>query len=189
MPILVWSIGTPQTVPIDLWGYMETPPRSWPTTIHARKAGISTSYVERQNLTMRMQMRKFTRLTNGASKKLDNQKASDRTLAFGRSNLRYPGLTCALISSQATRSGWPTSWFASASDFGTNFCGRPIFRGIQSQLLGDLIHLNLLHESALRGAAATHFRPYSQSASELRYLIGSQLMVASASLILGRAPA
>lgn len=33
---------------------------------------ISTSYIERQNLNMRMNMRRFTRLTNGFSKKFDN---------------------------------------------------------------------------------------------------------------------
>lgn len=49
------------------------------------EAHISASIIERQNLTMRMSMRRFTRLTNGFSKKLENMKAAV-SLHFARYN-------------------------------------------------------------------------------------------------------
>jgi hypothetical protein len=54
---------------------------------------ISTSFVERQNLTMRMAIRRFTRLTNAFSKKLNNLKAAC-ALHFGYYN--FAGYTRAL---------------------------------------------------------------------------------------------
>jgi len=53
---------------------------------------ISTSYVERQNLTMRMGMRRFTRLTNGFSKKVENH-AHAVSLHFMHYNFGRPHKT------------------------------------------------------------------------------------------------
>jgi hypothetical protein len=49
-------------------------------------AHISTSIVDRQNLNMRMSMRRFTRLTNAFSKKLENLQAAV-ALHFAHYNL------------------------------------------------------------------------------------------------------
>ena len=56
------------------------------------EAHISTSYVERQNLTMRMGMRRFTRLTNGFSKKAENLAAAV-SLHFMHYNFARPHKT------------------------------------------------------------------------------------------------
>jgi hypothetical protein len=55
---------------------------------------ISTSFVERQNLNMRMNMRRFTRLTNGFAKKIENHRHA-LALYFMHYNFARPHKTLA----------------------------------------------------------------------------------------------
>jgi IS1 family transposase len=59
---------------------------------HPAEDGISTSFVERQNLTMRMHLRRFTRLTNAFSKKVENH-AHAVALHFMAYNFCRPHMT------------------------------------------------------------------------------------------------
>jgi IS1 family transposase len=63
---------------------------------------ISTSYVERQNLTIRMRMRRFTRLTNAFSKKIENHEAA---VALHFMHYNYARIHQTLRSTPAMRAG------------------------------------------------------------------------------------
>lgn len=74
-------IGPGRYAPPRVSGQEKTVIAGSPDQLH-----ISTSLVERQNLTMRMSMRRFTRLTNAFSKKLENLQAAV-ALHFAHYNL------------------------------------------------------------------------------------------------------
>src|SRR5206468_12697195 len=67
-------------------------------------AHISTSYIERQNLTMRMGMRRFTRLTNAFSKKVENLGAAV-SLHFMHYNFARPPSSLGKLTTPAMAAG------------------------------------------------------------------------------------
>jgi IS1 family transposase len=85
---------------------------------------ISTSYVERQNLTMRMRMRRFTRLTNAFSKKVENHTAAVSLhfmhYNFGRVHQtltkRYGKKTTPAMAAGVARHPWSYSQIAGLLD-------------------------------------------------------------------------
>jgi len=80
---------------------------------------VSTSYVERQNLSLRMGSRRFTRLTNGFSKKLDNHVAAV-ALYVAHYNL------CRVHEASARRQRRPLAWLTGLGALPCPACGRGI---------------------------------------------------------------
>jgi IS1 family transposase len=83
-------------------------------------AHISTSYVERNNLSMRMGMRRFTRLTNGFSKKVENHAAMVSLhfmhYNFGRVHSSLPKLTTPAMAAGVTDHVWTCDEIAALLD-------------------------------------------------------------------------
>lgn len=86
-----------------------SPPKCLGAEKHVRqgnpdKAYVSTSFIERQNLTMRMSMRRFTRLTNAFSKKLENLEHAV-ALHFMHYNFARPHKTLGSLTTPAMAAG------------------------------------------------------------------------------------
>ena len=93
--------------------------RPIPITGNPKPRLISTSHIERQNLTIRMQLRRFTRLTNAFSKKLENMKAA-LALHFAWYNFCRIHQTLRVtpaMSAGVTESVWPIEVLLNGSDF------------------------------------------------------------------------
>ena len=71
-------------------------------------AHVSTSYVERQNLTMRMSMRRFTRLTNAFSKKVENL---EHAVALHFMHYNFVRIHQTLKTTPAVKAGVTDKWW------------------------------------------------------------------------------
>ena len=87
-------------------------------------AYVSTSHVERQNLTMRMQMRRFTRLTNAFAKKFENHMHMVALYTVWYNFIRVhrslrvtPAMAAGLSPSLRRRSGEPGRWTVWSNGF------------------------------------------------------------------------
>ncbi len=80
---------------------------------------VSTSFVERQNLTMRMSMRRFTRMTNGLSKKIENHGHAVALHFMHYNFVRVqnarvtPAMEAGLVQHVWTMEGWLGCWTVS----------------------------------------------------------------------------
>jgi len=81
---------------------------------------ICTSHIERQNLTLRMQMRIFTRLTNAFSKKLTNLKAAG-ALHFAHYNFCHSSLRA----TPAMAAGIPSEIWSAFTSIEFRRCDEP----------------------------------------------------------------
>jgi hypothetical protein len=104
---------------------------------------ISTSYVERSNLTMRMHMRRFTRLTNAFSKKVENHAAAIalHTMYYNFVRIHQTLRTSPAMAAGATDKLWEVSdivamleqwehWRTSSRNINSWFANMPSARAI-----------------------------------------------------------
>ena len=105
---------------------------------------ISTSYVERHNLTMRMSMRRFTRLTNAFSKKLENHMHAlalyfmHYNFARPHKSLKNPYHRTPAMAAGLTDHIWTTEELLSLLDRSNGYTTHPFHPGLRPLVLTEI---------------------------------------------------